>query len=164
MIRDFQSDYRRIDKVLHNQRPERLPLFEHHINKPFIEKIIGREIELFGNKPGDYENYYCQTIGFWKDMTYDSEAAICGLGASLKNRSDYRCWQRRTCTTTIPRVMEEDANLLTEKIKTTKSKTVNVIFDYLPQENYATIMHQAVLNAFRKLNEKKIEQRHANIR
>lgn len=52
-------------------------------------------------------------------------------------------------TTANPRVMEVDANLLADKIRKTKSKTVHVQFDYLPQENHATIMHQAVLNAFR---------------
>lgn len=50
-----------------------------------------------------------------------------------------------------PRVMEVDANVLAEKIKATKSKTVQVYFDYLPQEDHATIGHQAVFNAFRLL-------------
>lgn len=49
----------------------------------------------------------------------------------------------------IPHVMEVDANLLAEKIKNTKSKTVTVYFDYLPQEDHATISHQAILNALR---------------
>ena len=53
--------------------------------------------------------------------------------------------------TEIPRVMEVDANLLTEKIKGSKSKKVKVFFDYLPKENHATIMHQAVSNSFRLL-------------
>jgi uncharacterized protein len=53
--------------------------------------------------------------------------------------------------TEIPRVMEVDANLLTEKIKGSKSKNVKVYFDYLPQENHATLMHQAVSNSFRLL-------------
>ena len=53
--------------------------------------------------------------------------------------------------TEIPRVMEVDANLLTEKIKGSKSEKVNVFFDYLPQENHATSMHQAVSNSFRLL-------------
>jgi hypothetical protein len=53
--------------------------------------------------------------------------------------------------TEIPRIMEVDANLLNEKIKGTPSKNVNVFFDYLPQENHATIMHQAVSNSFRLL-------------
>ena len=53
--------------------------------------------------------------------------------------------------TPTPRVMEVDANLLAEKIKGSKSKTVRVHFDYLPLENHASIMHQAVSNAFRLL-------------
>jgi hypothetical protein len=53
--------------------------------------------------------------------------------------------------TAIPRVMEVDANLLVEKIKTAKSKQVTVQFDYLPQEDHATIMHLAVFNALRLL-------------
>ena len=51
-----------------------------------------------------------------------------------------------------PHVMEVDANLLAEKIKSTKSKSVKVFFDYLPQEDHATILHQAVFNALRYLN------------
>ena len=50
-----------------------------------------------------------------------------------------------------PHVMEVDANLLAEKIKNTKSKNVNTYFDYLPQEDHATISHQAIFNAFRML-------------
>jgi len=50
-----------------------------------------------------------------------------------------------------PRMMEVDANLLADKIKSTESKTVTVYFDYLPQEDHATIMHQAVFNALRFL-------------
>ena len=51
--------------------------------------------------------------------------------------------------TVIPRVIEVDANVLAEKIKGSKSKCLKVFFDYLPQENHATIMHQAVSNSFR---------------
>lgn len=50
-----------------------------------------------------------------------------------------------------PHVMEVDANLLAEKIKSTKSKHVHVYFDYLPQEDHATISHQAIFNALRVL-------------
>ena len=49
------------------------------------------------------------------------------------------------------RVMEVDANLLAEKIKASKSKSITVNFDYLPQEDHATISHQAIFNAFRML-------------
>ncbi|HEX5111518.1 MAG TPA: alpha/beta hydrolase-fold protein [Saprospiraceae bacterium] len=47
-----------------------------------------------------------------------------------------------------PRVMEVDANVLAEKINGSKSDKVQVYFDYLPEEDHATILHQAVYNAF----------------
>ena len=40
---------------------------------------------------------------------------------------------------------------LADKLRGTKSKNVNVFFDYLPLENHATIMHQAIMNAFKFL-------------
>jgi len=57
-----------------------------------------------------------------------------------------------------PRVMEVDANLLAEKIAAAQNKHINLTFDYLPDENHATIAHQAVLNAFKKLSEIKSRQ------
>ncbi len=53
--------------------------------------------------------------------------------------------------TTIPRVMEVDANLLSEKIRGAKNNSVKAVYDYLPQEDHATIMHQAVSNAIKLL-------------
>ncbi len=53
--------------------------------------------------------------------------------------------------TATPRVMEVDSNLLAEKITNKKSKNVTVYFDYLPDEDYATVAHQAIFNAFRLL-------------
>ncbi|RVU89593.1 alpha/beta hydrolase [Flavobacterium columnare] len=52
-------------------------------------------------------------------------------------------------------VMEVDANLLFDKIKYGKSKTVKVVFDYLPEEDHATVTHPAVFNAFKLLHPKK---------
>lgn len=52
-------------------------------------------------------------------------------------------------------IMEEDAKLLFEKIKQGKSKNVKVFFDYLPEEDHATVTHPALFNAFRTLYPKK---------
>ncbi|MFD2287922.1 alpha/beta hydrolase [Pedobacter petrophilus] len=52
-------------------------------------------------------------------------------------------------------IMEKDAKLLAKKIKNGLSKTVNVFFNYLPDEDHATVTHQAVFNAFRALYPKK---------
>jgi len=61
--------------------------------------------------------------------------------------------------TEIPHVMEVDANLLAEKLKNSLSKSVHVNFDYLPQEDHATICHQAVFNAFRLMYPAPVENK-----
>lgn len=78
----FAPDYTHIEAVLHNKRPKRLPIYEHHIDKPFVEKAIGKKLDLQGNGPRDFENLYSEQAHFWKEMTYDAfsyEAAICEI-------------------------------------------------------------------------------------
>jgi uroporphyrinogen decarboxylase len=89
----FIPDYNNILSVLYNRRPIRLPLYEHHIDLPFISKYLGKELGLQGNRPEDYREYYRNITGFWKEMTYDAfdyEAAICDIfprhGAILGGR------------------------------------------------------------------------------
>jgi predicted alpha/beta superfamily hydrolase len=53
--------------------------------------------------------------------------------------------------TTVAHIMEVEANLLVEKLKASKSPQLTVYFDYLPQEDHATITHQAIFNALRLL-------------
>jgi len=69
MSAQFQPDYTNILKVLHNRRPGYLPLYEHHIDPPFISKALGEEISYEGLKGSELEAYYRRIIGFWKDMT-----------------------------------------------------------------------------------------------
>jgi uroporphyrinogen decarboxylase len=82
MDTNFQPDYRNLLSVLHNERPKRLPVYEHHIDVPFISKFMGEDIGLQNNNSADLENYYRKITGFWKGMTYDAfdyEAAICDI-------------------------------------------------------------------------------------
>ena len=86
----FEPDYRNLLQVLHNERPGRLPLYEHHIDLPFINKALGRTLAPQGDRKADYIAHYREVIGFWREMTYDGfdyEAAICdvfpGHGAIL---------------------------------------------------------------------------------
>lgn len=99
----FAPDYRNILAVLNNQRPDRLPLYEHAIDPPFIRKVIGRDLVIQGTRAQDYEDYYRTVSGFWKEMTYDSfayEAAICdiipghgaingGMAGPIQTRADF---------------------------------------------------------------------------
>ena len=48
-----------------------------------------------------------------------------------------------------PHVMEVDANVFADKLKRSKSKTLQVTFDYLPMDDHTTTLHQAISNAFR---------------
>ncbi len=101
--KSFTPDYHNILDVLYNRRPDRLPLYEHAIDPPFIKKVIGRDLAIQGSQPKDYEEYYRVVSGFWKDMTYDSfayEAAICellpghgaingGMAGPIQTRADF---------------------------------------------------------------------------
>jgi uroporphyrinogen-III decarboxylase len=51
---DFFPDYNHVLQVLKNERPRRLPLYEHHIDLPFISKAAGRPMGLQGSKEADY--------------------------------------------------------------------------------------------------------------
>lgn len=134
--------------------------------QPFIEKkyrtntsktIIGQslggllETEILLKKPTLFNKYIIISPSLWWDngslLSQDSKIL---QGDFTQQTEIYIGVGKEGLTPTeIPRVMEVDANLLAEKMKATKSKNVKVYFDYLPQEDHATIMHQAVANAFR---------------
>jgi uroporphyrinogen decarboxylase len=99
----FEPNYHHLLQVLNNLRPDRLPLYEHHIDPPFISKVLGETISSKGLKNNELEEYYRKIIGFWKDMTYDGfdfEAAICdilpghgaimgGMAGPIQTREDF---------------------------------------------------------------------------
>lgn len=136
--------------------------------QPFIEKqfkttssktIIGQslggllETEILLKKPTLFNKYIIISPSIWWNngsiLNQKSEV----LEERFKQPTEiYIAVGKEGLTPTeIPRVMEVDANLLAEKIASSKSKSVKLIFDYLPEEDHATIMHQAVMNAFRKM-------------
>ena len=93
MKNDFQPDYTNLLKVLYNQRPDYLPLYEHNIDEPFIAKMLGREVDSTGKSGADLEAHYRVVTEFWRANTYDAlsyEAKICEIypdhGAILGGR------------------------------------------------------------------------------
>jgi len=113
----FEPDYHQILEVLNNRRPERLPLYEHHIDPPFISKVMGENISSHGLKNHELEDYYRKVIGFWKEMNYDAfdfEAAICdilpghgaimgGMAGPIQTREDFENYPWAD----IPRIFRE---------------------------------------------------------
>jgi len=100
---EFTPDFSNILQVLYNRRPARLPLYEHHIDAPFISRVIGEKISDEGLTADELDEYYRKIIGFWNRMTYDAfdfEAAICnilpghgaiygGMAGPIQTRSDF---------------------------------------------------------------------------
>lgn len=65
----FQPDYTNILKVLNNQRPDYLPLYEHHIDPPFIAKCLGCELSIDNCKSdADLDDYFSTYISFGKGI------------------------------------------------------------------------------------------------
>ena len=101
--KEFAPDYTNLLQVLSNQRPARLPIYEHHIDAPFISKVLGDELNRENLNANELTEYYRKIIGFWKDMTYDGfdfEAAICdilpghgaimgGMPGPIQSRDDF---------------------------------------------------------------------------
>ena len=99
----FQPDYNNILKVLYNQKPDYLPLYEHHIDPPFISKVTGEELKICSNNLSELEEYFRKYINFWCKNGYDAfdyEAAICdifpghgaimgGMDGPIQTRDDF---------------------------------------------------------------------------
>lgn len=120
--------------------------------------IIGQSLggllatEILLKKPSLFNKYIIVSTSLWWN-----NGSLLNQNAStlmdLKRETDiYIAVGKEGLTPTDPpRVMEVDANLLVEKLEATDRKNLRIFFDYLPQENHATILHQAVSNSFRSL-------------
>lgn len=144
--------------------------------QPYIEKkyktntsktIIGQSLggllatEILFKKPTLFNKYIIISPSLWWDNGSLLNQTSPLLQDNYLSKTDIYIGvgKEGLTPTSIPRVMEVDANLLTEKIKASKSKNVTVYFDYLPQEDHATISHQAIFNAFRILYPVKEEKK-----
>jgi uncharacterized protein len=136
--------------------------------EPFIEKkykttaartIIGESLggllatEILIKRPALFNRYIIVSPSLWWDDGSLLNFNPSGLEHSFSTLTDIYIGVGKEGLTPgeKPRVMEVDANLLAEKLKSVKNKDLHVFFDYLPQEDHGTIMHQAVYNAIKLL-------------
>ena len=136
--------------------------------QPFIEKkyrtnssktIIGQSLggllatEILFKRPILFNKYIIISPSTWWDnrSILKQEAGI--MSGNFKQATGIYIGVGKEGLTpgTFPHIAEEDAKALAEKIRSAKNKRVHVYFDYLPQEDHATISHQAVFNALRLL-------------
>lgn len=127
--------------------------YQTNTSKTLIGQSLGGLLatEILMKKPALFNKYIIVSPSIWWNngsiLNQDSE--ILQKSFSQQTQVYIGVGKEGLTPTEIPRVMEVDANLLAEKIKNTKSKSVEVYFDYLPDENHATIMHRAVYNALK---------------
>lgn len=136
------------------------PYIEHKYKASASKTIIGQSLggllatEVLFEKPFLFNKYIIVSPSLWWDNgSLLENPAVALKDYSGKNIDVYIGVGKEGLTPTkVPRVMVVDANLLTEKISRFKNNNLKVSFDYLPGENHATILHQAVINALKMLN------------
>lgn len=128
--------------------------------QPYIEKsfrtsasrtLIGQSLggllatEILFKKPEMFNHYIIVSPSLWWD-----------------NESLLKVQPKFTQTTAVflsvgkeGKIMERDARDLLKKLKKNKPENFSVAFEYLPKEDHATILHEAVYRAFKALFGKK---------
>jgi hypothetical protein len=144
--------------------------------QPFIEQkyrtsvsktIIGQSLggllatEILLTKPQLFDQYIIISPSLWWDdgSLLKKEAKFLNPGFTQKIKVYIAVGKEGKTPGHITHVMETDANRLLDKIRKSQPKDVSVHFDYLPEENHATISHQAIFNAFKKLYPPQAEEK-----
>ena len=148
------------DKFIAFIEKELQPFVEKNYNTNTSKTIIGESLggllaaEILLKKPTLFDKYIIVSPSLWWDngSLLNQTSAIFQNSFTKKTSVYIGVGKEGLAPTTTPHSMITDANVLADKIQQTKSKSVNVYFDYLPQEDHATISHQALYNAFRILN------------
>jgi predicted alpha/beta superfamily hydrolase len=147
------------DKFISFMEKELQPFIEKKYKTNTTKTIIGESLggllatEILLKKPALFNKYIIISPSLWWD-----NGSLLNLSPDILNQNALQqtgvyigVGKEGLAGTKIPHVGEVDANVLADKIKNTKSKNVNVYFDYLPQEDHATISHQAIFNALKIL-------------
>jgi predicted alpha/beta superfamily hydrolase len=135
------------------------PYIEQNYKTTPSKTIIGQSLggllatEILLKKPTLFNKYIIISPSLWWDDASLLKIPSSILEESFRPKTDVYIGvgKEGLGLSKLPHVMEVDANLLAERLKNTKSKNVTVYFDYLPQEDHATVGHQAISNAFRLL-------------
>lgn len=150
------------DRFISFIKNELQPYITNHYKTNSSKTIIGQSLgglvaaEILFKKPELFNQYIIVSPSIWWDngslLGIKPDALSKNISANTKIYIGVG--KEGLTSTKIPRVMEVDANLLADKIKKVDNQYVKVYFDYLPGEDHATIMHQAVFNALRLFNGK----------
>jgi uroporphyrinogen decarboxylase len=73
-MKDFIPDYSNLIDAAYNRTPNRIPLYDHNVDEPFISKYLGKELAplLLSENTDDLREYFRHFCGFFKEMGYDT--------------------------------------------------------------------------------------------
>jgi uroporphyrinogen decarboxylase len=72
-MKPFTNDFHNMLSVLANERPARLPVYEHIISPKIMEKILGVEFaDLLDGGQADQKQFFSEYCRFFQQMTYDT--------------------------------------------------------------------------------------------
>lgn len=134
--------------------------------QPYISKryrtngdrtLIGQSLggllatEILLKHPAVFNRYIIISPSLWWDNGSLLDQASALLTGSFPRKTDIYIGVGKEGLAPGPghHVMEVDANVLADELRSRKN--VTVYFDYLPEEDHATVGHQAVFNAFKLL-------------
>lgn len=130
------------------------PYIDRKFKTKSVKTLIGQSFggllatELLFKKPNLFTNYIIVSPSIW----WNAGSLLKEQIAKFENKNIYIGVGKEGLTPgPNPRVMEVDANLLAEKIRNLNYKNTNLYFDYLPDENHATILHPALIQAIKFL-------------
>lgn len=103
---DFQPDYRHFAAVMRNERPARLPFYDHYFAPNVVEAITGVPYaDLLGGDAADRAEYFRRYIDFLRAMTFDvviwevcsgdtlpSPSALYGGQGPIQTRADLEAY------------------------------------------------------------------------
>lgn len=72
-MKKFKPDYRNLIKAATNNKPARIPLYEHIISEKIMEQILNKNfVDLYNGNREDKREYFRNYISFFEEMGYDT--------------------------------------------------------------------------------------------
>jgi hypothetical protein len=144
------------DKFISFIETELMPFIKTNYKINSNSTLIGQSLggllasEILLKKPALFNHYIIVSPSLWWDngslLHYKSDAL---KAISTKTKIYIGVGKEGKGLGTTNRTMEEDAKSLEQKISELHLKNTDSKYDYLPEEDHATILHQAVMNAFK---------------
>lgn len=157
--RDFTTGSEKFIQFLEKElQPYILGKYKGEYSKMLIGQSLGGLLatEILLKKPNLFDKYVIVSPSLWFN---EYDISKCTMDTLKKINSPISIYVGVGKEGLTPgnsnRLMEDDAKQLADKINAVKNKQLTVQFNYLPEEDHGTIMHQAVFNAFRLLYPKK---------